>query len=515
MKTLLLILLPFVASCQIMPGIIGSSKKQNPQEPAPTVFAGPDQTIQDDETVQLDGVGPDGSTWTTSGDGSFNDDELLNAVYTPGATDISNGSVVLTLSFGELSDAMTVIIQETVEGFTYVPIPSPPSFSNTQTLSSGSTGNSVTFAELGGKTDLLINGNYDLFQANGWGDNVTYRARSQIDTDPSTWAWLGQFGADLPAAGISNTGTTMPNIELYNIKIHHADAGIKWGPYSATRSQKYQNIVIDSTGFAGMQINSAGDGLFYGDLTISFLMGSYTEGELTYLGRTGGAEVSLFKGVTTISHVYGYHIGREAIQCNGHREVHVSHVTAFGDGVNLGEGDGQNNPCQFQNDSIGSLKKSIFADFLSPGVFAVNNFVCQDNYFHWKLPTRPVYMQNMVANSYDSYVSPGGTVSWEGVNIYDNPDYTGSVVFLLQDPTCNYHFKDTIYVPLSATDHYADQRISPTGSIIDEAVWIETNNPPRPTFGLPPEEEYQPYQKVVTHPWFILKGMGFRSLDPE
>ena len=61
-----------------------------------SVNAGPDQTICEGSTVQLAGqIGGSASsgTWSTSGDGSFNNVSLLNAIYTPGPTDISNGSV--------------------------------------------------------------------------------------------------------------------------------------------------------------------------------------------------------------------------------------------------------------------------------------------------------------------------------------------------------------------------------------------------------------------------------------
>jgi hypothetical protein len=39
-----------------------------------------------------------GITWTTSGDGVFNDATLLTPIYTPGANDIANGTVDLTIT---------------------------------------------------------------------------------------------------------------------------------------------------------------------------------------------------------------------------------------------------------------------------------------------------------------------------------------------------------------------------------------------------------------------------------
>jgi gliding motility-associated-like protein len=65
-----------------------------------TVNPGTNQTICSTEKVNLNGIinGASGGTWTTAGDGVFNDPTLLNAVYTPGTNDILNGKVKLTLT---------------------------------------------------------------------------------------------------------------------------------------------------------------------------------------------------------------------------------------------------------------------------------------------------------------------------------------------------------------------------------------------------------------------------------
>ncbi|MGM0934957.1 MAG: hypothetical protein ACQEWD_16100, partial [Bacteroidota bacterium] len=62
------------------------------------------------------------STWTTDGDGSFDDASLLNAIYTPGTTDLSSGSVTLTLTTDDptgpcesASDSMVVNLNKTPE----------------------------------------------------------------------------------------------------------------------------------------------------------------------------------------------------------------------------------------------------------------------------------------------------------------------------------------------------------------------------------------------------------------
>ena len=66
-----------------------------------TVDAGSPQTICAGETVTLAGTfggSATGATWTTSGDGSFNDATSTGAIYTPGATDVTNGSATLTFT---------------------------------------------------------------------------------------------------------------------------------------------------------------------------------------------------------------------------------------------------------------------------------------------------------------------------------------------------------------------------------------------------------------------------------
>ncbi|MFM9950245.1 MAG: PKD domain-containing protein [Saprospiraceae bacterium] len=82
-----------------------------------SVNANADQTICAGSPVALAGTrggSATGSTWTTSGTGTFNNPALLTAIYTPSPTDISTGSVVLTLTTtgpcAAISDQMMVTI---------------------------------------------------------------------------------------------------------------------------------------------------------------------------------------------------------------------------------------------------------------------------------------------------------------------------------------------------------------------------------------------------------------------
>ncbi len=70
-------------------------------DPVATATAGVDQTICESDVVNLSGlIGGSATTssWSTSGDGTFDDNTILNAVYTPGTADISSGTITLTLT---------------------------------------------------------------------------------------------------------------------------------------------------------------------------------------------------------------------------------------------------------------------------------------------------------------------------------------------------------------------------------------------------------------------------------
>jgi hypothetical protein len=66
----------------------------------PTVEPGPDDTICAGMNVALHGTAQQYDTirWTTTGDGVFANDTLLNTLYTPGTNDLISGNVTLRLT---------------------------------------------------------------------------------------------------------------------------------------------------------------------------------------------------------------------------------------------------------------------------------------------------------------------------------------------------------------------------------------------------------------------------------
>jgi len=71
----------------------------------PVAYAGASASVCEGQTWTLSDASASNYTsllWTTSGDGSFSNSSIINPTYTPGANDISSGSVTLTLTaFGE------------------------------------------------------------------------------------------------------------------------------------------------------------------------------------------------------------------------------------------------------------------------------------------------------------------------------------------------------------------------------------------------------------------------------
>ncbi|MDQ3193308.1 MAG: PKD domain-containing protein [Bacteroidota bacterium] len=99
-------------------------------DPSAIANAGSNQTVCEGSTVNLSGsIGGSATTgtWSSNGDGTFSPSiNDLNAIYTPGLSDISAGSVILTLSTDEPSgpciadaDQITITIDKDDATFSY------------------------------------------------------------------------------------------------------------------------------------------------------------------------------------------------------------------------------------------------------------------------------------------------------------------------------------------------------------------------------------------------------------
>jgi hypothetical protein len=99
-----------------------------------TCYAGPDGFTCTENTYQCEGQATSWVSveWSTSGDGSFDDQSTMNPIYTPGTNDIAEGMVYLTLTAEDsegatVDDVMTLLILDTPD----VPdMPDGPDFVN-------------------------------------------------------------------------------------------------------------------------------------------------------------------------------------------------------------------------------------------------------------------------------------------------------------------------------------------------------------------------------------------------
>jgi len=89
----------------------------------PQAIAGPDGTICSSSSFPVTGTAANYSNlfWSTSGDGTFDNNAALNTSYHPGTMDANNGSVVVTLNVNPMNPCMAVAIDDTEISITPLP----------------------------------------------------------------------------------------------------------------------------------------------------------------------------------------------------------------------------------------------------------------------------------------------------------------------------------------------------------------------------------------------------------
>ena len=86
-------------------GTLGRGGTTIVEPPDDTLNAGPDQAVDSGDTVQL--AANKAGVWSTTGTGTFDDDTLPNAIYTPSVDDLLT-NVTLTIVSGEETDSLEV-----------------------------------------------------------------------------------------------------------------------------------------------------------------------------------------------------------------------------------------------------------------------------------------------------------------------------------------------------------------------------------------------------------------------
>jgi gliding motility-associated-like protein len=117
-----------------------------------TANAGNDTSICSGSTYTIVGASVGGSAtfgyWTSNGSGTFTNDSLPNATYTPSSADNSSGSVTLYYNTDDPSGVCNAVVDSMILAIT--PLPQGPSVTNQGPYCAGSTVGPISYTSAGG-----------------------------------------------------------------------------------------------------------------------------------------------------------------------------------------------------------------------------------------------------------------------------------------------------------------------------------------------------------------------------
>ncbi|MEI2758629.1 MAG: T9SS type A sorting domain-containing protein [Bacteroidia bacterium] len=288
-------------------------------EAAPTANAGSDDIICSNGSASLNGsIGGDatGGNWTTTGDGTFSPNATtLNASYIPGTTDISNGSVVLTLtSTGSVlcsadNDQVTITIQTGVPSQPAVVIGAPTSvcppagpYTLTTSAANANTYNWYVVGANTGVTFLSANGSNSMDVQYGVTANSSYSVRVEASNACGTSAYRSAFtrrSVSTPASVSGNKVACASTSDTYSCT---AVAGAESYQWSITGDA----TVIGTTNSVTVNFGPAWTG---GTLCVAAKVGCFTSplkcmsisSSTTALGTITGSVTACPNGVVGFS----------------------------------------------------------------------------------------------------------------------------------------------------------------------------------------------------------------------
>ena len=228
----------------------------------PTANAGADKTICQTETTQLTGTATNYQSvfWSTSGNGTFNPQNALNTVYSPGSTDIQNGTVTITLTANAVTPCTVPTTDQMVLTINRIP-----------SVDAGSDG---TICE---NTTHQLNGiaadyNTVSWTSSGNGSFSNPNSLNAIYTPGSIDKTSGSVTLTLTATPKNNCGTTVTDSKILTIsKLPFVEAGNN-GTICQTSSHQLSGT---ASNYETVYWSTSGNGLFG---STSSLNTSYTPG---------------------------------------------------------------------------------------------------------------------------------------------------------------------------------------------------------------------------------------------
>jgi len=214
----------------------------------PQANAGPDGRICQSSSYMLSGsvIHSSSANWTTMGDGTFDNPNLLNATYTPGQNDILNDSVIIALNAMALPPCNEIAADEMVLRIAHLP-----------------TANAGQDATICATDSLLLTGIATHYHSVHWTTtgNGTFKNPNSLNTyykPGSQEITGGSASLTLTVYGDTLCGNTYDQLFLIVIKTPEVDAGSD----AAICQNNVYTLAGTSSNQSSVKWRTSGDGIF-------------------------------------------------------------------------------------------------------------------------------------------------------------------------------------------------------------------------------------------------------------
>lgn len=393
----------------------------------------------------------------------------------------------------------------------YIDIPNSPFSSGYNRTQTG-----LTIAGQLRPTDLgSPAGDLDVVFTSNFTDGLTYRdlgANRFRFTNNNVWT-IGLNTKGLASLLIND------DIQIYGLDENKpiiidgdltGQSAINWITSTTGPNFTLQNVVSSSS-FAGLL--ASGNTLNYGKFSLSFnrLFGSDLEGEVIYIGNTGGTFAVTDSVI--IKHHFGTDKGRDALQIGHTDSLWVTNFTAYDCGkTNTAQ---QDHAIQLV-DTNGIIEFSVFDKVPRLCNIFAHGITIKDTYFRvTDLIENGFIGRTDNLSYYPTARFNGLPITFLRCYIKDDSGIVGGALVAVQERIANVEFRDCVF-DTDRTQLYDDQRLAGyTNTLIGD---LTTNGNsvqtlPNPSYISLTKSDYNTHG-LNNNIWFLLKGLGYRIKRP-
>ena len=407
---------------------------------------------------------------------------------------------------------------------TYVDIPASPSFTSPATITDA-VGNSVESGEIGGALDVLLNENVtpglfnNRLRPNGISNRRFKSLTGRIKVGNTVSA------SQQIIAPLNNSD----NLSYYHLHVignpSNAVTGISGLNHLASAGGTtvlFEDIVVQNTSFACVQINQSTDGVKYASITLRFIrgFGYNVEGEGFYIGSTNKASARSKIDLLIMDHCYATDKYRDGLQVTWAKDMRITNGTIYNCGVGpLPENQGQNRLFQIHN-SNGYVHNYIFhaiAPYTSePGEVFAHGVTFLNGYVEWAVD-KAIYIGDLESSAY----GPNGTNEYATREpiIFDGYVFAPSVnvanLFEMRERNANFILRNCVFSSRIANIIDDQRGASPGNTITIEpsCVTVDAADIPTVTYNNHDPDQYDTHG-LVTSTYHYNRGLGYRTPEP-